>query len=161
MRRKLFAILVAASLPALMGHGEGCGSGDEEATALGALTGATCPDRSTLTYETFGRNFMESYCTRCHSSTLSGEERRGAPLYHDFDTLEGARSTPDHIDEQAGFGPNAENLFMPPERCPSTKGGPLDKKCDMPTAEERRNLAMWIACERKRTFMRDAGIDAP
>jgi len=133
MRRKLFAILVAASLPALMGHGEGCGSGDEEATALGALTGATCPDRSTLTYETFGRNFMESYCTRCHSSTLSGEERRGAPLYHDFDTPIGIQGVADHIDQMAGSGPSATNTQMPPVGA-------------TPTMQERQLLSEWLAC---------------
>lgn len=124
-------------------------------------TGTECPDPDplTLTWDSFGRDFMTRYCTWCHDSSLPRSQRNGAPLYHDFDTLEGTRQTPDHIDEQAGFGPNAENQFMPPERCPSTKGGALDTTCPVPTAEERRNLAMFIACERKREFIRDAGVD--
>jgi len=133
MRSKLFAILLVASLPALMGHGEGCGSEDEEAE-LGEPTGAACPDGSTLTYETFGRSFMESYCTRCHSSTLSGEARRGAPLYHDFDTPTGIRAVADHVDQMAGSGPSATNTLMPP-------GGA------MPTLAERQRLAEWLACD--------------
>ena len=119
------------------------------------------PDPMTLTYDNFGRDFMTKYCTWCHDSSLARSKRNGAPLYHDFNTLLGVLQTPDHIDEQAGFGPNAKNEFMPPERCPSTIGGALDTDCAQPTAEERTNLALWIACERKRphNFV-DAGVDA-
>lgn len=119
-------------------------------------TGTACPDPdpNTLTYENFGKPFMERYCVMCHASMLTRSMRHGAPLYHDFDTLIGVLQTPDHIDQQAGFGPDAENTFMPPERCPSTPGGPLAIDCPQPTDEERRNLAQWIACEvdRPHTF---------
>jgi hypothetical protein len=97
---------------------------------------------------------MTKYCTNCHSSDLTHSERNGAPIYHDFDTLLGVLEVPDHIDEQTGWGPNAHNNFMPGEgtggRCPSVKGGQLDEACPEPTAEERTNLAQWIACERLR-----------
>ena len=127
-------------------------------------TGAVCPDPDpmTLTYDNFGRNFMTKYCTACHSSELTRSQRNGAPLYHDFDFLLDILQTPDHIDEQAGYGPDAKNDFMPPERCPSTPGGPLDRECPQPTADERTRLSVWIACERDRphNFV-DAGVDAP
>ena len=115
-------------------------------------TGTVCPDPDpgTLTYDNFGKPFMEKYCTWCHLSTLPRSKRNGAPLYHDFDSLEGVLQTPDHIDEQAGSGPNASNTFMPPERCPSAPGGSLAVACPQPTDEERRNLALWIDCERDR-----------
>lgn len=123
-------------------------------------TGTTCPDpdpttgTTTLTYDNFGQAFMVKYCTNCHSSDLPHSERNGAPIYHDFDTLEGVLEVPDHIDEQAGIGPKASNHFMPGDgtggRCPSMKGGPLDEDCPEPTDEERTNLAVWIACERLR-----------
>lgn len=135
-----------------------CSSGSPEPT------GTVCPDPDpmTLTYENFGRDFMTKYCTWCHASDLPRSKRNGAPLYHDFDSLLGVLQTPDHIDEQTGFGPNAENEFMPPERCPSVAGGALDTDCPRPTADERRKLSEWIACERNRphTFV-DAGVDAP
>jgi hypothetical protein len=68
--------------------------------------------------------------------------------------------TPDHIDEQAGYGPDAENDFMPPDQCPAVIGGTLSKSCAKPTAEERRKLALWIACERNREHVfPDAGVD--
>lgn len=115
-------------------------------------TGTTCPspDPQTLTYDNFGRAFMESYCTWCHDSDLPRSKRNGAPIYHDYDSLLGVLSTIDHVDQQAGFGPNAENTLMPPDECPTTPGGPLDRPCPKPTDEERRQLAQWLACEKDR-----------
>lgn len=108
------------------------------------------PDPMTLTYDNFGRDFMQRYCTWCHDSALPRSQRNGAPVFHDFDTLLGVRQVIDHVDEEAGFGPAAQNTFMPGDRCPSTPGGPLDKPCDQPTAEERTKLAEWLACEQLR-----------
>ena len=126
-----------------------CGGGSPEPT------GTVCPtpDPMTLTYDNFGMELMTKYCTHCHSSELTRSERNGAPLYHDYDTLLGVLQTVDHIDEEAGFGPNAENTFMPPDRCPSTPGGPLDRDCPKPTAAERTKLAEWLACEPSRPHM--------
>jgi hypothetical protein len=123
-------------------------------------TGTTCADpdpitgTTTLTWDNFGQPFMASYCTNCHHTGLGLPDRNGAPLFHDFDTLEGTIGPADHIDEQAGWGPHAENNFMPGagtnDRCPSAVGGELDEACPEPTGEERTNLAVWLACERQR-----------
>jgi len=100
----------------------------------GGPSGATCPETSTLTYESFGRNFMSQYCTRCHSSTLTGSSRHGAPSDHNFDTLEGIRATPtEHIDEEAAAGPLNVNTSMPPN----------DPR---PSEGERQDLGEWLAC---------------
>ncbi|MBX3156203.1 MAG: hypothetical protein KF773_09415 [Deltaproteobacteria bacterium] len=101
----------------------------------------------------FGKTFMDTYCINCHSSALPRSQRNGAPLYHDFDTFLGVMQVANHIDQQTGFGPNARNAFMPDGqngRCPSVAGGPLDVDCPEPTAEERTDLAVWLACERDR-----------
>ena len=121
-------------------------------TALPTPTGTVCPDPDpgTLTWDSFGQKFMADYCTMCHSSTLRRAERNGAPLYHDFDTLMGVMVIPDHVDKYAGSGPEAHNTAMPPSRCPSTPGGPLDRDCRKPNDAERTNLAVWIACEIQR-----------
>ena len=113
------------------GGGGGCCSHDEG--VLGPPTEATCPTGSTLTYANFGQQFMTDYCTRCHSSTLSGTARMGAPAFHDFDTQLGVQQVADHIDETAGSGPAATNQGMPPDGA-------------KPTLEERQKLAEWIAC---------------
>ena len=136
-------------------------------------TGTTCdnPDpvngTTTLTWDNFGMAFMFKYCTNCHSSQLAINQRNGAPLFHDFDTLLGVLEVANHIDEQAGWGPKAKNSFMPGGgtggRCPSQPGGSLDENCVQPTDQERTDLAQWLACEQKRmhNFNVDAGVDAP
>lgn len=129
-----------------------------------AATGTVCPDPdpNTLTYDNFGKAFMTQYCTMCHDSHLPYSQRNGAPVYHDFDTLLGVLEVPEHIDQRAGIGPNASNAFMPGTRCPSVAGGPLAIDCKQPTDAERRDLALWLACERKRSHnFSDAGVDAP
>jgi hypothetical protein len=121
-------------------------------TELPSPTETVCPDPDpmTLTWEGFGEPFMATYCTACHDSSLHRQQRNGAPLYHDFDSLMGVLYLPDHIDETAGFGPAAHNTRMPPDRCPSVKGGSINRDCPKPSDEERTNLALWIACERDR-----------
>lgn len=114
-----------------MGHGGGCCGG--EAEVFGPPTESTCPQGSTLTYNNFGKPFMERYCTRCHSSDLTGAARRGAPSFHDFDTLFGIKAVSDHIDETTAAGPAAVNEGMP-------EGSPK------PTLMERQQLGEWIAC---------------
>jgi len=124
-------VLACTLLLFTMGHGHGCCT--EDTQVLGPATGATCPPTSTLTYATFGQPFMESYCTRCHSSTLSGADRNGATTFHDFDTRLGVLQVADHVDQTAGSGPNATNEAMPPDGA-------------TPSLAEREMLAEWIAC---------------
>lgn len=105
-------------------------SGDAGPTPTGAL----CPSDSTLTYDNFGKPFMESYCTRCHHSDLHGSERNGAPLYHDFDSLVGILAVVEHVDEYTAAGPDSVNEIMPPDGA-------------TPTEAERTQLGAWLACE--------------
>ena len=134
-------------------------------TSTPTSTETVCPDPDPgePTWDDFGQAFMADYCTLCHDSHLTHSQRNGAPLYHDYDTLLGVLETPDHIDQQTGIGPAATNRFMPPTRCPKQPGGKLAVDCVQPTDDQRRELAMWIACERLRPhdFSADAGIDAP
>ncbi len=91
----------------------GAGACDE-----GQPTGATCPPDSPLTWESFGRTFMTSWCVGCH---------RG------YGDLERVRGDARDIDGVAGAGPNGVNRAMPE--------GDLE-----PTREEREALARWLAC---------------
>lgn len=125
-------VMLAMMLVFTMAHdGEGCCAGDAE--VLGPPTGTECAPASTLTYANFGEAFMTAYCTRCHSSELRGDARMGAPALHDFNTQVGVQVVGEHIDQTAGSGPNGTNDSMPPDG-------------DMPSLEERRQLAEWMAC---------------
>jgi uncharacterized membrane protein len=110
-----------------------CGEDDDHDEPVGTPTESVCPSGSSLTYDTFGRTFVETYCTRCHSSTLVGAARNGAPEFHDFDTLLGIQMVADHVDQKAAAGPAATNVAMPPDGA-------------TPTLSERQQLGEWIAC---------------
>ena len=85
------------------------------------------PEGTTLTYDSFGRAFLSSYCNRCHSADEG--ERSGAPESYRFDTLEDVRMHERRIFVRSA----ATNVSMPP--------GPDD-----PPADERDRLAEWLAC---------------
>jgi len=122
LRRGAFGILVLAFT---MGHDHGgCDN-------PGAPTGAECDPR--LRWDNFGADFMARYCTGCHSTQVSGGQRRGAPDDHNFDTQDGVQLDLDHVDAASASGPAAHNTYMPPY-------GP------MPTDFEREQLGQWLAC---------------
>jgi len=120
------------------------------------LTQAKCPDSTNpqFTYQNFMYDFNCHYCDNCHDSSLQLNQRNGAPLFHNLDFLVGVMEVWQHTDEQAGWGPKAQNTFMPgggtSGKCPSTLGGSLDEDCPEPTEQERENLSTFIACEVER-----------
>ena len=100
----------------------------------GGPTGAECPLGSTLTYASFAQNFFKTYCTRCHSSTLSGAARNGAPPERNFDTYSGISTTDAAlIDSVAAAGPAGINTFMP-------------RNDPRPSNAARYQLGEWLAC---------------
>lgn len=133
-------ILVGGAMALLLG---GCGDDvvgdghdhdhDHDHGPAGSASGAVCSTTATATYENFGRDFFDQYCLRCHSETLSGPDRNGAPPEHNFDTVGLIHNQRLLIDAQAAIGPDHENRDMPPT-------GPF------PTDEERRILGEWLAC---------------
>lgn len=80
------------------------------------------PGGTTLTYENFGKGFMDSYCVRCHGGPNGYSSRA-------FTTVESIRANKDRIYANSA----GDNTFMPP--------GPDD-----PPRSERDNLANWLAC---------------
>jgi hypothetical protein len=119
-------------LASLIAAASGC-----EDSIWGPPTESTCPDDSTLTYESFVQPFMTNYCTKCHDSAKTGAARHGAPSFHDFDTYFGVIAVDDHIDETAAAGPAAVNTGMPQD-------------APYPTLRERKLLGEWIACDKIR-----------
>lgn len=111
-----------------------CSDDPGPSTNDGLSSGATCASDSTLDYENFGRTFMNTYCTRCHSSALADGDRHGAPSDHNFDSLGNIQKVPaEHIDAMAAAGPDRVNTTMPPSE-------------PRPTEAERRDLGEWLAC---------------
>ena len=80
------------------------------------------PGGTTLTYDTFGKGFVDAYCVRCHGGPNGYSSRA-------FTTVESIRASRERIYANAAAG----NTSMPP--------GPDD-----PPKAERDKLADWLAC---------------
>lgn len=101
-------------------------------------SGAACPDSPAdrPTYDNFGREFMETYCTGCHSVTATN--RHGAPADQNYDTEVDVKKHAIDIDTHAAAGPSATNTAMP------EIAGPVHAA---PTQAERERLGQFLACE--------------
>ncbi|HEY5923577.1 MAG TPA: hypothetical protein VIV11_17975 [Kofleriaceae bacterium] len=100
-------------------------------------SGAVCPPDSASqpTYENFGREFMETYCTGCHSA--AAPNRYGAPGDQNYDTEADVRLHATDIDAHAAAGPSSTNTAMP------ELAGPVRTA---PTQAERERLGQFLAC---------------
>jgi len=96
----------------------GCPTGQED---------PVCVHDPPLTYDNFGRGFMDQFCNGCHSSIVPVEDRNGAPLDYDFDSYEGVVYWADKIK------PSTDNGVMPPG------GGP--------TEDELATFDEWMHCQ--------------
>jgi hypothetical protein len=85
------------------------------------------PGGTTLTYEGFGKPFVDGHCQSCHASRSA--DRQGAPGEVHFDTREDVQRQRARIFVRAA----STNTSMPP--------GPDD-----PPDGERDALADWLAC---------------
>lgn len=132
MRMFTKMVLATTLLASQMGHGVG-GCCSEE-SVIGPRTQSVCPPTPTLTYENFGKPFMESYCLECHAKDKLGDARQGAPEFHDFETPGEIRIHAEHIDETSASGPAATNEGMPPANNPK------------PSLAERQMLGEYLQC---------------
>ena len=120
-RPELLALVPALVCALIVGA---LSSGCKETT----LEDRVCPpEGTTLSYENFGKPFLDANCQRCHGEPSEG--RNGAPSGYDFGSVEDVRTYKSRIFSRAA----ADNTTMPP--------GPDD-----PPIEERERLAEWLAC---------------
>jgi uncharacterized membrane protein len=140
--RALFRIVSPLALAGLCALA-GCGPRSRPAIDTGhehghehehQASGATCPTSDAPTAQGFGLAFMRTYCLSCHSASVKGAARAGAPEDMNYDTLEDVRRWASEIDEHAAVGPAASNTAMPPAPNPQ------------PTTDERLRLGQWLAC---------------
>jgi len=87
-------------------------------TPDGVAGGDTCAS--------YAQSFFAMYCTRCHSSTLTGSMRNGAPDGYNWDDETAVHTRISQIRTAVGVG-----NFMPPS----------DPK---PACDERRRIVRWI-----------------
>ncbi len=78
------------------------------------------------TWTSFAQPFFAMWCTSCHSSTLTGGARNGAPPGYDWDVPAAVRMYSSFIRNAVGV-----DNFMPP-------GNP------MPSCDDRRRMVRWI-----------------
>lgn len=95
---------------------------------LPPVTSLICDQGTYLTYDNFGASFLESYCVSCHHSSLSEDERAGAPPEVNFDSSQLAQLWRVSILVKAG----SDAAPMPP-----------DQKI---SKQERKDFADWLNC---------------
>jgi hypothetical protein len=78
------------------------------------------------TWDTFAEDFFATWCVRCHSSTLTGTARNGAPEGFNWDVEASVREHLPMI--RAAVGVDNIMPFTPPD----------------PTCDERARLVRWI-----------------
>jgi hypothetical protein len=78
------------------------------------------------TWAGYAKGFFATYCTRCHSTTLTGAARNGAPVGYNWDDQASVNTHLDLIRDAVGV-----SVFMPPS--PPT-----------PSCAERQRLVRWI-----------------
>jgi len=104
----------------------------DAAVMVGPATHAVCSSTPT-TWSGFGQSFFTTYCTRCHSASVTGAARVGAPVGLDYDSVTDVRAHAAEIDQVAASGPSATNTFMP-------------FTAPRPTVAERVQLGQLLAC---------------
>ncbi len=95
MRSGLRLLLLSLGLGVLPGQATSCGKPSplEEDPATSGIPNSPfpvpstidCPNGTNLSYGNFGKQYMHRYCTGCHSSSLSGAGRNGAPAEINLD----------------------------------------------------------------------------
>lgn len=117
LRQTMCAVLLSGAAV----FGFACGDDKEENES----SGIECD--STLTYTKDIAPIVSSKCLSCHSKSVTGPARGGAPSDHNFDTEADVKNYLDHIEEEAVI----ENA-MPPGGLPQS---------------DRQKLGAWIACQ--------------
>jgi len=129
MRARICELLAAA----LLVCAPACDDEEPEEEPIGGTVDdgglAPCDEQPVITYDTFGRGFLSTYCDGCHGSAAN--DRQGAPAEVVFDTREGADEYADRILARSA-PPDGAAATMPPV------GGV--------TPEDTERLTVWLTC---------------
>jgi uncharacterized membrane protein len=89
-----------------------------------------CPENSTLTYESFGKGFVDEYCADCHAASVTGTARQGAPKGDVFDSLTQIQAKSDELIDEVVI----------------EKAMPYKTYDHQPSNDERDKFGEWLAC---------------
>jgi uncharacterized membrane protein len=84
------------------------------------------------TYDTFGEDFVGTYCSSCHAASVTGADRMSAPTDYVFDTLEQIAAKADEMASEI-----------------HTKAMPYGPSSLKPSDEERNKAVTWLKCGAK------------
>lgn len=123
---KVRTMIVAMALSLAGGCDEDGDEGDEAATGAG-----DCEEQPVVTYDTFGRGFLSTYCNGCHGGAVV--DRQGAPGSVVFDTPEDVEVYADRILARTA---------------PADGSAPTMPPVGGVTEEDRERLVIWLTCYR-------------
>lgn len=119
--KRLSGILGVAALATI-------GCGDDDSGEADAVTDASaCAD---LSYDSFGKKFMDDYCASCHAASVKGAARMAAPPEDVFDTLAQIKADKAELKDQVTV----------------LKAMPFPTADAQPSDDERAKFAQWLAC---------------
>jgi uncharacterized membrane protein len=118
---RVLAVLVAVTLALI-----GCGGDDDSCPSLTDKQASKGDPIDGDTFQTFAGPFFATYCTRCHASTRTGDDRHGSPVNFNWDQEASVRMHLLEIRVAVGV-----EVFMPPSG-------------KQPTCAERQRLVRWI-----------------
>lgn len=118
LRQTIYSALFCGALTLGFACGDDSDDGHED-------SGLEC--NSSLTYAQDIAPIIKTNCLSCHSKTVTGVARAGAPSDHNFDTEADVKSQLDHIEHAA-----VVEKSMPPGGLPE---------------DARQKLGTWIACQ--------------
>ena len=93
--------------------------------AVGLDAGSSADPCAALTYESFGKPFLQKYCIGCHQGAAASDGI-------DLSSLRGVQTNEREIDAHAVRTPRSKP--MPPPAAPQ------------PSADERKKLGDWLRC---------------
>jgi cytochrome c5 len=82
------------------------------------------------TYDDFGKDFVEEYCSSCHAADVTGTDRMGAPPEDVFDSLEQIQHGADEMADLIASGQMPYGAASP-----------------KPSDDEKAKALTWLKCD--------------
>jgi cytochrome c5 len=114
------------------GADESSGDGDNGDNGDGDNGGEVDCTGDLPTYDDFGKDFVDEYCSSCHGGDVMGADRMSAPTAYVFDTLEQIQDKADEMAYELAIG-----------------AMPFGDDSLKPSDEDRAKAVTWLSCDPK------------